>query len=68
MFLDGWYEVWVKTKPDSNPSKCGWVTLTAYGTKDKSEAIQLLPQENSKTSLFEPGNVDEFEVEFISYF
>ncbi|ESO92330.1 hypothetical protein LOTGIDRAFT_162634 [Lottia gigantea] len=59
---DGCYEVYVKTKEDSHPPNGGWVTITAYGSKDKSEAIQLLPKENSREKLFEPGNVDEFEI------
>ncbi|XP_055956181.1 lipoxygenase homology domain-containing protein 1 [Patella vulgata] len=56
------YQLWVKTLKDSKPANGGSVSITAYGSEGKSHMIELLPEPGSKEKLFEPGNVDEFEV------
>ncbi|KAJ8306151.1 hypothetical protein KUTeg_016696 [Tegillarca granosa] len=61
---EGAYKLWVKTAEDSKPANGGKVVFTLYGSKGKSEDITLFSA-NPTAKLFEPGNIDEFEVTVI---
>lgn len=53
--------MWIRTADDSEPASGGKATLVIYGDKGTSGDIALCAP-NSTAELFEPSNVDEFEV------
>ncbi|XP_071154983.1 lipoxygenase homology domain-containing protein 1-like isoform X1 [Mytilus edulis] len=61
----GEYRLSIKTAEDSLPANGGSVTFVLYGDVGRSEEIKLFSQ-TSTTSLFEPGNIDKFEIITVS--
>lgn len=57
----------IKTAEDSLPSHGGSVSFVLYGDNGRSEEIKLL-SENATGNLFEPGNIDKFEVSNLFFF
>ncbi|CAG5116254.1 unnamed protein product, partial [Candidula unifasciata] len=57
----GEYHMWLATAEDSEPANGGKATLVVYGDEGNSGNIDLFAP-NSTAKLFEPANIDEFEV------
>lgn len=53
--------MWIATAQDSEPANEGKATLVIYGDNGHSGNVDLFAP-NSTAKLFEPANVDEFEV------
>ena len=58
---EGDYKLWVKTASGSKPAGGGVAWIALYGELGHSEDIELTAP-SARTGLFEPGNVDQFEV------
>ena len=58
---EGEFKLSIKTAEDSLPSHGGSVSFVLYGDNGRSEEIKLF-SENAAGNLFEPGNIDKFEV------
>lgn len=58
---EGEYQLWVKTAPDSSPANGGKVSIAVYGSKGHRKDVELFGPKK-QDHLFEPGNIDEFEV------
>ncbi|XP_021373395.1 lipoxygenase homology domain-containing protein 1-like isoform X2 [Mizuhopecten yessoensis] len=59
---EGEYKVWIQTGEESKPSNGGTVSMVVYGENGKTDQIKLFAP-NPTAKLFEPGNIDQFEVE-----
>ena len=51
----------MKTAPDSSPANGGKVSIAVYGSKGHRKDVELFGPKK-QDHLFEPGNIDEFEV------
>ncbi|XP_069127319.1 uncharacterized protein [Argopecten irradians] len=58
---EGEYKVWIKTGEESKTSNGGTVSMVVYGETGKTDQIKLFAT-NPTNKLFEPGNIDEFEI------
>ncbi|XP_060083246.1 lipoxygenase homology domain-containing protein 1-like [Ylistrum balloti] len=58
---EGEYKVWIKTGEDSKSPNGGTVSMVVYGENGKTDLVKLFAP-NPTAKLFEPGNIDQFEI------